>query len=192
MENSRKLKFFSKIALEYRLSLKNLCKLMGLEPTEENKKIIYDGIISIYSLEEPYMVEKYNYLFNYETVVERDEVSSKSYRSALIFLTRYVNAKKRNNDQAVKDVLKDLTETDRNFKELIKKELKRNLTVDDTIVISKYRIKYCYSRNYISNTLGINRNYLASTEGKIKDDNLKQKLKLLSEYNYDINKGQHK
>ena len=39
--NDKKMKFIKNVALEYRLSLFNICKLLKIEPTKENKKIVF-------------------------------------------------------------------------------------------------------------------------------------------------------
>ena len=57
------------MALEFRLSLDNLCKLLGKEVTEQNKMDIYKAISLIFD-NDPDYIEKFKYLFFYETFNE--------------------------------------------------------------------------------------------------------------------------
>lgn len=179
MENLNMYKFMGKIALEYRLSLESVCRLMKIEPTDENKGLVYETILKA-SKGNSYFY--FQYLFGYETLNEKKEVSSVAYRKALIFLTRYVNAKRRNDKEAVSAVLKELTKTDSNFRSLLGRKFDEPLTEEEVTIISKYRIKYCVARNLVSNILDIGSKKISIAEKKINDDIMKAKLQMLSEY----------
>lgn len=179
MENLSMYKFMGKIALEYRLSLESVCRLMKIEPTDENKGLVYETILKA-SKDNSYFC--FQYLFGYETLNEKKEVSSVAYRKALIFLTRYVNAKRRNDKEAVSTVLKELTKTDSDFRSLLGRKFGEPLTEEEVTIISKYRIKYCVARNLVSDILDIGRRKISIAEKKINDDIMKAKLQMLSEY----------
>jgi hypothetical protein len=179
MENLNMYKFMGKIALEYRLSLESVCRLMKIEPTDENKGLVYETILR--TSNDKYS-DDFQYLFGYETLNEKKEVSSVAYRKALIFLTRYVNAKRRNDKEAVSAVLKELTKTDSDFRSLLGRKFDEPLTEEEVTIISKYRIKYCVARNLVSDILDIGSKKISIAEKKINDDIMKAKLQMLSEY----------
>ena len=91
MNNMKKLDKYGligEIALESRLSLNNLCKLINKEATEDNKKDLYNKVIENFKSDDD-KIEIYQYLFFNETVSQSQIESSESYRRALILFSKY-------------------------------------------------------------------------------------------------------
>lgn len=185
MENTNIYNFLGKVALEYRLSLNNLCKLLGKEPNEELKNELYNAILSTVS---PYgkLYNAYKYLFNYETFNESEELSKKSIFVCGIFIRKYHKVVKDANEEEVKKLMNLLNELDLKFQNLVNRKSDYKLTKEDYLVISKYRLKYAISRYKISNSLNIKRHTLTEKEKKIEDPILREKLNLLDEFYKDI------
>ena len=62
MNSNNMYNFIAKMALEFRLSLHNVCRLLGKEPTDANKMEIYHKIIELnWELDAK---NAYSYLFN--------------------------------------------------------------------------------------------------------------------------------
>ena len=177
MKESNKYRFWGKVSLEYRLSLGNLCKLMMVEETEENKKMIYDGI-----MENAPLKNEFNYLFYYETLGESEDVSKDSYSKALKFLNSYIIAKRANKNEEAIQILKELSKTDHNFESLKGKTFEKPLTEEEATIITKYRIKYRISRVTIADAFNVGEKKLLIGEEKINDKILLKKLKSLSNF----------
>lgn len=178
-------KFVAKMALEYRLSLENICKLLKLEPTQENKNKVYEIIMEL-NKDNYELTEAYKYLFNFETINESAEVSSKSYSKAVWFLMQYNDAKKRGDTDRVDRVINLLNKTNKDLEQLMKKGLPNRLTEEEISIISKYRIKYGISRSEFSNISGINKDRIARHERKIQDPVLRKKVDRLLDYHASI------
>jgi len=176
----KNIKFYIKLALEYRLSLDNLCKIMGIDPTTENKKSLYDEILK----NDHYVNnEVYEYLFNYETINESEQASNEAYSGAVTFIKYYLNYK--NNDpELAKRILNKLDYTDQEYKKVEAKYSKYSNSIDleDVKVISMYRLKYAVSRAEIADWLGVNVQMLRRREIELDDELLQEKLKKLNEY----------
>ena len=181
MENLNMYNFIGKVALEYRLSLENICKLLKKEPTEENKKMIYESIMKTCSKRSE-LIRSYRFLFNYETINEDQKVSEKELSDAKTFIAEYNAAKKTNNDAIVRFVSKKLTRTDRDFKAITQKDLSKPLSPSEAYAIAKYRIKYCISKEAMTEIINIGDDKIRLGESKIADEILQKKLKLLSDY----------
>ena len=188
MENLSMYKFIAKIALEYRLSLENICKLMKKEPTETNKNMVYELIINSCA-QKSKIVHSYKYLLNYETINEKEEVSSKAFKAAQLFIMQYNDARKRNDDAMINFVMRKLTKTDRDFQAIMKKDLSEPLTEEDATIIAKYRVKYCISKETMASILNIGEGKIRLGESKIQDEILKAKANLVSEYQESLELG---
>ncbi|MDO4962516.1 MAG: hypothetical protein Q4E75_00210 [bacterium] len=182
MEKSKEFySFIGKVALEYRVSLKNLCKLLDIDATEVNQKEIYDSIFSTLDFETK-RKNVYQYLFYYETMFESEEASNLAYKNAASFLRDYAFAKRMSDDDTKKEIIDRLTKTDRDFNKIKNKEFDKPLTEEETIIISKYRIKYCIPKSGILNALGIDKDRLRANEKKLTDNVLKEKIEELSNF----------
>lgn len=185
MKKISKYNFIGKIALEYRLSLNSLCKVLGKEPNEELKIELYNAILSTVSSHNP-MYDAYKFLFNYETLNESKEVVKYTILNYSAFVNRY-NAAKRNNDsEELLNITNELNEVDLKFKKLINRKVNYDLTTEDYLVVSKYRLKYAFSRYKVADILNISRDTLTDKEKKIEDPILRKKLNLLDEFYKDI------
>ena len=185
MNDLNKYAFLGKVALAYRLSLFNLCRLMGLEPTEENQVLVYNSIIEAY-VKDLDLVREYKYLFNYETLNEKDNASYLSMTKAALFIKKYNNAQKENDEATLKALIKSLNKTDSDFNALLKKEKSRPFSEEEMIIISKYRLKHALSKTTISSLMEIKRDRISFGESKIKNSIIKDKLNILQEYNLDM------
>ena len=184
--------FISRIAFEYRLSLKNICIIMGMEPTEENKKNIYDLIIESMPIRSNER-NRFEYLFNYETINESEGQSKESLDNAFKFLRQYNQFKKADNKEKVQEIMKLLYDTDTKFKQLKEtKDFSKAFTQEEQEIISKYRIKHCISNHSIARYLNIDRDRLSQGEQKLENSNLRKKAIMLSEYYEDVTKSIYK
>ena len=61
--------------------------------------------------------------------------------------------------------------------------IKRPLTMNEVLIIAKYRLKFAISQEIVANDFGINYNTLAEYESYLSDEALKEKLKALNDYN---------
>lgn len=188
MEKSKEFySFIGKLALEYRVSLKNICKLLDMEATAGNQKEIYDLIFSTLDYDTKSR-NVYQYLFYYETMFEPEQASNLAYKNAARFLRDYSFAKRVGNSEMQKEVLDRLTKTDRDFKKIGNKEFDKPLTEEETTIISKYRIKYCIPKSNIQSALGIDKDRLRANEKKLTDEILKLKLEELSNFHMSMSR----
>lgn len=178
-------KFILRLALTFRLSLKNICKLQGLEPTLENQMKIYNSIDELFSKDID-LKRAYDYLFNYETLNENDKLSIRSLGTANIFLAKYREIAKLGNKDDILKIDSNLEKLDGDFRQLEKGIDISTITDEDIVTISKYRLKYAISRERICDVLGISRDSLALREERLTNEVLKQKLKTLSNFYLDV------
>lgn len=177
--------FILKLALTFRLSLKNLCKLLGRETTFEEQIRTYNEI-EMYFGENLDLKRAYDYLFNYETNSEVGKLSNRALGTVSIFLIKYQEACKSGNKDAILKMNSDLNKIDRSFGELKTKIESPYVTSDEALIISKYRLKYAISRKSICDILGISYKSLVLREEKMSDEVLKYKLGILSDFCQDM------
>lgn len=172
-----------KMALEYRLSLDNICKILKRPVTDETKMEVYENIKKF--MKNYYQLkEVYDYLFFYETVNEPEEISLIAYYKAKNYLLRHNKAIKEGNKEKLIKIKKELTKTDTDFINLRDKGHDDLYTVDDIAIITKYRLKYAISREnfceYYYKVISL-RN-LEKREKQLESSILKRKIDLLSDY----------
>ena len=184
MNNKNMYDFVSKIALEYRLSLSNVCKLLGKEPTDKNKMEVYEIITSPIVADDVRIA--YDYLFNYETVNEDENSSALALSKALIFLKRYTKAQKSKNVEEVKLILKELTRTEEAYTKVRNKKDFSNMTEEEITAVARYRIKFCVSKLRMTNILDVGKGFITRNEEKITDRRLQEKLQLLNDFYEDL------
>lgn len=175
--------FIAKMALEFRLSLDNICRLLGKEPTDENKMDIYNKIIELnWELDAK---NAYSYLFNYETINEDPNVAVMAYTKAKLFLKKYGEALKANDQEKLISLRKELTRTEEEFNR-IKNLDELSLGEEEITIISRYRLKHCVSKSKMGYMLNVHRDSLSRAENKITNSTLREKLVKLSEFYEDI------
>jgi len=162
-DNEKKLRFVWKVALEYRLSLTNICKLWNIDATEENLKTMYEALLKTCNDQDEQTAFKWLIT---ETTGESEKDSKVMYLTATTMLAHCNIAIKSEDKKQIDEAFGRLFKTDYAFKTL-EKELKfRNISEKDIAVISKYRIKYALSKSQIASEMGINRDTIARNERK--------------------------
>ena len=184
MNNRNMYDFVAKIALEYRLSLSNVCKLLGKEPNDKNKLEVYEIITSPIAADDLKLA--YDYLFNYETVNEDEKSSSLALSKALIFLKRYTKAQKSGNTEEARLILKELTKTEEAYAKVRNKKDFTNMTEEEIVAVARYRLKYCISKVRMTNILDVGKGFITRNEEKITDYRLQEKLQLLNNFYEDL------
>ena len=174
-----------RMALEYRLSLSNICKILGWEPTEENRMKFYH-IIEEVCASNYKLLSLYKYLFFFETDHEKESASKISYSLAINFLNRYKKALKDGDTEKAKKILRELNRTELEMNNVLPKLRERNIDRDDAIKISKYRIKHVIARDYFAKIYDITPSMLLRREKNIESELITYKLDLLSDYFEDI------
>ncbi len=182
---NKKYIFIAKMALEFRLSLDNLCKLLGREINENMKMDLYKNIEL--TIPEFYMQEKYKYLFFYETLHEEESVSKIAYERALNFLKRYKKASKEGKEE-VNKILSELSKTDKDFQKIKLKPDKTNLSDEEIEIVTRYRVKYSMPRKDFAEYYGFSSRSLEKRDRNVKDETLKKKVQILGEYFMDYRK----
>lgn len=185
MKNENLYKLIFKMALTYRLSLKNICILLGKEENENNQLEIYNMCLYLFGNNLDLRIA-YDFLFNYETINEPEKISKRSLTLASLFLSQYKEAAKSGNKEKLRKVYSSLTEIDNKFLKLKDREIQSTVTEEETLIIAKYRLKYCISQKKISEYLDVQRRTLIMKEKNIEDEILSYKLNLLSNYHFDI------
>lgn len=170
-----------KVALNYRLSLKNICMLLGKEPTEENKQEIYDIFELLYG-DNLNLRSYYVFLFDYETRSEPEFISNSALNLATLFFIKYKTASKSGDIETTKKLREQLDSLDKKIKLLRFRDKEKQLTDDDYITIITYRIKYSLSKDNICSYLDINRDTLRVHENKLENSKLKYKIDILNDY----------
>lgn len=185
-----------KIALEYRLSLENICIILGIESTEENQKNIYNIFEKLFS-SDGNLKTVYDFLFKYETRNEPMDISLKSLNSAYLLFNRFKVAYKNKDSQKINEILEELNALDNRIKELRYNRTTPELTEEDCLDLIRYKIKYSItSTSDLTASLGgsASIDYLdfafkfgnPKFEYKLKYPDLSYKLGKLAKYDRDI------
>lgn len=167
------------MALEYRLSLANLCKILGKQPTEAEQLNIYEKIKKVVNR---YTLEKCDYLFFHETANESSRAALVAYTVGSNFIRRYTKAIKDGDEEKVNELKNELHKTDNDFKELKTRLHDDNLTLEDIQIISKYRIRHIYSRESFARDHELSDRTLSRLEKKLESNILKEKIEKLSDF----------
>lgn len=216
-EEINRYNFLYILALRYRLSLKNICKInkmisgVNLAPDDIYKKIC----LSVYGDESDNNYEKttFFYLAYRETLNEKISWQQYAFSKAVDYIKKYrifprkynfimsdIELIEKNGDSPSLKKLKDeleasleLFKEDYNYdklKELMRKGLR--LKPSDIVIISKYRLKYAISQEKICEELEYYTSSLRRREPIIEDTNLKERLNMLNEYYKDLTYGRRK
>lgn len=180
-------KLILKMALTFRLSLKNICIIIGKEPTEENQKEIYEIFNLLFGSSSKFRIY-YRFLFDYETTREPEFISESSLNAATLFFIRYRIATKNNDKETIKKLQEQLDSLDKKVSKLKLRNKDKILTNDDYETIIQYRIKYALSKEKICSYLEIDRDVLRLHENKLENSKLKYKIDQLNEYCLDYRK----
>ena len=175
------------MALTFRLSLKNICIIIGKEPTEENQKEIYEIFNLLFGSSSKFRIY-YRFLFDYETTREPEFISESSLNAATLFFIRYRIATKNNDKETIKKLQEQLDSLDKKVSKLKLRNKDKILTNDDYETIIQYRIKYALSKEKICSYLEIDRDVLRLHENKLENSKLKYKIDQLNEYCLDYRK----
>lgn len=181
MENTSLYKFIGKVALEFRLSLENICIILGKERDEKTQMEVYEILKEIAKGNQDLLI-KYNYLFFYETVNESNNMSKIAYIKAVNYIKRYNKVVKDNDQEGIRKILEELNKTEEEFSKIRSKFNNTILNEEDLIIISKYRMKHVLSREKFCTCFSVSRSSLEKKEKQMSDTLIKEKLKLLSEY----------
>lgn len=185
-ENQKNLyKLIFKIALEYRLSLENVCILLGEKPTEENKREVYNNFELLFGSDSNKRL-CYIILFDYETPKDSEKQSNASLALATLFFNKYKLACKDKDMQRIKELTNELNSLDLKIKRLKFRDKDVKLTKEEYLDVIKYRVKYSISRANVSEMLKIKRDTLKAHEERLQASPLKQKVDILSDYYLDV------
>lgn len=168
--------FLGQMALEFRISLKNLCKFLGKENTETEKIQIYTNIMS--TINDRDLKEKYHYLFFEETHNEPENISRISYAKMINFFKRYVKAELKEKSK----ILKELRKTEDDLNSIKHKLGNQTLTEEEINIVSRYRIKHVISRVTFSKLFDVSRSSLRDAEKKSNNSYINAKLDILREF----------
>lgn len=182
------IKFVMNLALEFRLSLKNVCLFFNANPTDENQQLFYNEMIK--NAGSVVKIDELKYL-TYETANESEKDSKTSYNLALTYYSRYLNALKNAksgndlNNEKLNKAKNYLQYTDVEFEKLNKQGFKK-VAINEAIIIAKYRIKHVISKIQFAEEFGMNRETISRWEKLITNPRLVNKIKSLNDYNYEL------
>lgn len=180
--NDNKKDFYTwilKIALEYRLSLENICIILGIEATEKNQEKMYNIFNELFGLNTD-LKGVYDILFKYETKNELEETSLNALNSGFLAFYQYQIALRNNDTFKLESLKNQLNILDNKIKELKNRDTSYELSYDDYLNITKYRIKYSLSKSEICKMLNISNESLIRFEVELENDELNNKLSILN------------
>ena len=181
MENKKLYNLLGDIALEFRVSLKNICKLFGKESTEENMMQIFNNIIQAKDNVRD-ITNEFKYLFFCETYNEPQTTSRVSYTKAVNYIKRYNKIIKEGTSEEKKEILKELYKTENDLKSIKHKLGNDTLNEEEISIVCRFRIKHVMSRHGFSEFYNVTESSLRRAEPKITSNILKQKLETLKDY----------
>ena len=183
--NEQKLKFIKKLALEYRLSIKNICRLLGQEPTEENQQFLYNIFVNEENISSYQEKIEFKYL-DYETTNEKIVIENATYMAAQMTLLKLQKALLNNDECELQNIRNNLKRIDIDFSKLKSRKIWTKVTEEEILTIAKYRVKHALSKREINRLLGIGDKTLSKFEERIQSDFWKTKIASLNAYNYDL------
>lgn len=183
-----KLKLVSALALEYRLSLKNICKILGLGETEKDQNNLKEELLSI--TEDCDDKNAINFLI-YETSNEPSNASKSAYNLASLVWSNIAIALKSKDSKKIKSASKYLYDIDKKFAKLLEKENWLSLTKEEFLIIAKYRVKYAMKIDDISSILKISRNTIINNEKLITNEKWKKRIEDLSTFNSSLHSASY-
>ena len=211
-----KYRFLGALALKYRLSLVNVCRLAITLGIVAKSSTIYENILDcMYGVRnrDSQDIVPIKYLFNVETANETVDERRKAYDEARKFIDifkvvpRNLKEIARDTELALKEnneeKLRKLRDEQDAYFLLYGEEVNYNtlkaqinetkksgnrfiLSDNDISIIAKYRLKYALSKVAITDDLGISRNNYDKREKKIIDPRILLKIRLLNDYYEDL------
>ena len=107
MENKNLYSFVLRLALTFRLSLKNVCKILGRNCSNEEQLKLYNEFDELFR-NNLNLKRSYNYLFNYETISETSKLSDRSLSMANMFLLSYKQACKNGSKEDIVKIVREV------------------------------------------------------------------------------------
>ena len=178
--------FYLKLALRFRLSLKQLCELLSRPSTNEEQDKLFKEFDDLYGTNFE-LRRAYIYLFHHEAIKDKLSSQGKNKFLAAIFASKYLKAVKSNDKEEINKLNEKLVEVDEEFNKLKRRSNGQPLSKEELLTVAKYRLKYAYSREDVSHILGINASGYRSAEEHINDINIKNKIQLINDYYMNIN-----
>lgn len=161
------IELYKEIALEYHLSMKNICRISNKKYTITNIRQIEENLISVCKgAQERVAID---FLFkDTEGQSERDEI--KSYRTAYLALMGISDAIKSKDDKKIKKAYESVKKIDKDFADLIKRKKSwRYLTDEEIIIMMKYRVRYAMAIDYFCKDIGISCDAVYSFDNRIRE-----------------------
>ena len=181
------------MALEFRLSSKNLCRLLGYKYNTKNEELVVKKILDSSKNEEERL--RLIYLF-YETNCENDRESLVAYDACKLFLLKVQKANITQDTKLQEKTARLLYSTEFDFQRVKEKiendELLRGVSQDDALILAKYRIKYCLSKMEMAKICGLNRDTISKYESRLESKRIKNKLENLKHFKEDISKDRYR
>ena len=174
-------KFYILLSLKFRLSLRNLCTILKVEPTEDNQMKLYKELVEYSTYKLSSYASGVKYLFMYETLTESDEYSLNALSQAIQFLLNLKNAETKEEKEEIKNLL--LSE-EHDLSDLIK-SYKQYATNIKYQIIAKYRLKKGMSIATFRYLNG-GTNQLRIYEQTYCDEDTKRRLDMLNDYNNEL------
>ena len=174
-----------KIALEYRLSLQNICIILGLDATEENQKKVYSIFEELFGSNNDLKV-LYDFLFKVETKNELEETSLMALNSGYLLFYQYQIASRNRDTAKINNLKNELDSLDNRINKLKNRDSSVKLTDNDYLNILRYRVKYSMSRAELCGMLNISSSDLIRFEAQLEDEELINKLDILNKHQIDI------
>jgi len=163
---------YTQIALTYRLSLFSTAKLIGMAENQVYEELMHGQAN-----------EALAYLWNVETTNDTLEKQNQNYRKANNFLVLLMLARKKKDKTAQRSLIDTLLKEEYAYRLVKNKCFKKcELTLEDIMCISRYRVKYAITAHKLEGELGISRDWILDLEEKITDIELTQQLNDLNEY----------
>lgn len=167
------------LALEYRLSLYYVCKILKFNPTEENQEQVCKLMKDLCN--DYYEFQEIDYLI-YETERETEENNKFFYQLASTIWEQLRNAEKSGDKERIKNNKINLNLTDHKYAELTKKEKWLNVSEDELLIIAKYRIKHCLMIKPICYELGLYEKTLYGRFEKMNNKRFARKSEILNDF----------
>ena len=180
-----KISHLLKVALKFRLSLINVCKIDGIDnPTEKDALQMWRRI-EIYFMNKPfYALNPYRYLFNYEALNRPNKFEFSSFFGAKHFL-KCLNEE--TNPVEKSRLQEELVKEETDFKNFIKYYYPgKKVSFGDINIIEKYRTKYAINQQDIADMLHIDKHQLQIWESQITNENLLYRINQLNSYQLDL------
>lgn len=185
LDENKKLSVLLSIALKFRLSLKSICKLDGIENPTSDDVIEMWNRIEVHFMNEPFSkTDPYRYLFSYETVNRPDKYEF----SSLFAAKHFIKSLNEETDPEKKSkLISQISKEEREFKDFAKFYFPgKEISLGDINIIEKYRTKYAIKQQDIADMLHIDKHKFQSWEAQVDDEKLLYRIGQLNSYQLDL------